>query len=185
VLCFGFGEEHEEIYSAIRHAASQGVLTFAAASNDGKNRPDGIAWPARNSDVICVHSGDGYGNPSAFTPAPSDNMRIMVLGECVTSAWPPHLESDDGQQMMSGTSCATPIAAGIAALILEYALGFLKPDEWRKLCRTDSMRRVLLAMGDRPEGSGYSWIRPWAWFEPNCDEAWVQREIKRAMLGSS
>ncbi|PYI08931.1 hypothetical protein BO78DRAFT_416230 [Aspergillus sclerotiicarbonarius CBS 121057] len=37
---------------------------FAAASNDGKNCPDGIAWPARHQKVIWIHPEDPWGNSS-------------------------------------------------------------------------------------------------------------------------
>ncbi|RSL50745.1 hypothetical protein CEP53_008700 [Fusarium sp. AF-6] len=86
VMSFGFGVRHEALESAIKHATVKDVLIFAAASNDCKNRPDEAAWPASRMDVFFVHSADGLGNPSTFTPSPQDNMRIMVLGESVQSA---------------------------------------------------------------------------------------------------
>jgi hypothetical protein len=178
VMSFGFGEEHEELYSAIQYAATKEVLMFAAASNDGKNRPDGVAWPASNVNVICVHSADGHGNPSAFTPAAQDSKRIMVLGECVKSAWPEHLQSANGHKLMSGTSCAAAIAAGIAALVLDYARGFLTPEEWTKLHRIGCMRKVFMSMADRTD-SGYDRIKHWNWFHPDVTEGWIQGEIKK------
>ncbi|KXH50685.1 hypothetical protein CSIM01_01534 [Colletotrichum simmondsii] len=81
VMSFGFNETVQIIADQIRRAVFQKVLIFAAASNDGKNRTDRIAWPAREEGVVCIHSGDGMGNPSRFTPAPEEDMRIMVLGE--------------------------------------------------------------------------------------------------------
>ncbi|KAJ0356322.1 hypothetical protein KNSL1_000030 [Colletotrichum chrysophilum] len=103
VMSFGFSINNDVLYQEIQDAARKGVLMFAAASNEGRNRPDGIAWPAREENVICVHSADGYGNRSTFTPSPMDNMRIMVLGECIKSAWPHHLGSRDNHRQMSGT----------------------------------------------------------------------------------
>ncbi|RSL89802.1 hypothetical protein CDV31_015804 [Fusarium ambrosium] len=132
VMSFGFGVRHEVLENAIKHATAKDVLIFAAASNDGKNRPDEAAWPASRMDVFCVHSADGLGNPSTFTPSPQDNMRVMVLGESVLSAWPSKFKVQGDQKHMSGTSCAAPIAAGIAAVVLDYARGFLSEDEWRQ-----------------------------------------------------
>ncbi|RSL48880.1 hypothetical protein CEP54_012688 [Fusarium duplospermum] len=43
VMSFGFGERHEALENAIKHATAKDVLIFAAASNDGKNRPDEAA----------------------------------------------------------------------------------------------------------------------------------------------
>jgi hypothetical protein len=180
-MSFGFGEEDESLYSSIQHAASNGVALFAAASNDGKNRPDGMAWPARDNNVICVHSGDGLGNPSIFTPDPQDGMRIMVLGECVNSAWPAGLNCKDGHRLMSGTSCAAPIAAAIAALILDYSRGFLTTQQWLRLRRVDSMRRLFHRMAGSGSRNGYWWIKHWAWFDPDKDEGWIKVEIKSAL----
>jgi hypothetical protein len=179
VMSFGYGEEHKILYDAIRHAAYNEVLMFAAACNDGKNRPGGVAWPAQDDSVICVHSGDGNGDPSGFTPAARDGMRIMVLGECVNSASPPHLKHAGDHHLMSGTSCAAPIAAGIAALILDYARGFLEQQEWEKLRRLKSMRRMFASMTDPDSRSEYRWIKHWVWFEPARDEGWIQGEIRR------
>jgi hypothetical protein len=173
-MSFGFDEEHPELYDAIQHAAHQNVLMFAAASNDGKNRPDGVAWPARHESVICVHSGDGNGNPSDFTPAARDNMRVMVLGECINSASPRHLKHVGDHHLMSGTSCAAPIAAGIAALILDYARVFLEQHEWEKLRRVQSIRRVFQLLKDSESRSEYWWIKHWALFDPKGDEGWIQ-----------
>lgn len=177
-MSFGFGEEHEELDSAIQHAAYHRVLMFAAASNDGKNRPDGVAWPAKDSSVICVHSGDGDGDHSTFTPSPQDSMRVMVLGECVKSAWPPQLQGSKDHRLMSGTSCAAPIAAGIAAIILDYARGFLDESEWKRLRRVASMRRMFESMKDKHSTDGYWWIKHWQWFDPNKSEGWIQGEIR-------
>ncbi|KAF1941676.1 subtilisin-like protein [Clathrospora elynae] len=165
VMSFGFGEEHEQLDNAIKHAAAKRVLMFAAASNDGKIRPDRVAWPAQDNNVIY----------------PQDSMRIMVLGECVNSAWSSQLKSDNDHNPMSGTFCATPIAAGIAALILDYARGFLTHEEWERLRRVSSMRRIFERMKDSRSRSEYWWIKYWAWFDPNRDEGWIQGEIRGAL----
>ena len=55
VMSFDFGEEQKSLRDAIKSAANNGVIMFAAASNDGKNRPDRVAWPARDMNVICVY----------------------------------------------------------------------------------------------------------------------------------
>lgn len=178
VMSFGFGEVHDQIYRTIQYAALKEVLMFAAASNDGKNRPDGVAWPASDGNVICVHSADGHGTPSTFTPDPQDSRRIMVLGECIKSAWPEHLQSVHGHKLMSGTSCAAPIAAGISALVLDYALGFLCLEEWQRLRRIGSMRSVFQSMTDRPS-SGYWWIKHWKWFDSKSSEGWIEGEVRR------
>ncbi|KAF4870778.1 Subtilisin DY [Colletotrichum siamense] len=178
VMSFGFFVNNDVLYQEIQDAARKGVLMFAAASNGGKNRPDGIAWPAREENVICVHSADGYGNRSAFTPSPMDNMRIMVLGECINSAWPRKLKSPGDHRQMSGTSCAAPIAAGIAAVVLDCARGFLSGQEFKSLCRVRSMRRMFEAMKDSGNSDGYWWIKHWTLFHEDRKDSWIQEEIR-------
>ncbi len=182
VLPFWFEEKNDDINRAIRHAAFNSVLMFAAASNDGKNRPDGVAWPARDSRVICVHSADGLGNRSKFTPDPQDGMRIMVLGEGIQSAWPPQPGSSEDHKPMSGTPYSALIAAGIAAMILDYARGFLSEAEWEKLRDRDSMLRLFDRMKSPYSTDGYWWIMHWRLFLQKTSEGWIQGEIRNAFL---
>lgn len=178
-MAFGFSERHTAIDKAIRYASYKGRLMFAAASNDGRNRSDDIAWPARDANVICIHSGDGNGTRSPFTPTSQDNMRIMVLGESVQSACPTHVDSS-GLRYMSGTSCAAPIAAGIAALILDYARGFLDDEQWQTLRRTDAMRNMFKRMRDENHAD-YWWIKPWKIFREDRTKEWIEGEIRAAL----
>lgn len=177
-MSFGFPSRNENLYRAIQHAAREGVLIFAAASNAGKNLPEGIAWPAREENVICVHSADGLGNRSTFTPSPKDNMRIMVPGEYIYSSWPEKLGSLDNLKYMSGTSCAAPIAAGIAAVILDYARGFLNDEDWKSLRRVSSMRRMFEELRDMHNTEGYWWIKHWTLFAKDRTTDWIQGEIR-------
>ncbi|KAH7176810.1 peptidase S8/S53 domain-containing protein [Dactylonectria macrodidyma] len=183
VMSFGFEDEQEPLSESVNYAARNNVLMFAAASNDGKNRPEEVAWPARDMHVICVHSAEGFGTPSTFTPGPQDNQKIMVLGECVKSAWPQRLTSPENHKLMSGTSCAAPIAAGIAAILLDYARGFLEDGEWKRFRRVDSMRRMFEKMRSPGSPSGYWWIRHWKLFDERQSEGWIQGEIRGALYG--
>jgi subtilisin family serine protease len=118
-MSFGFSEEVPVIRSALKNAEREGVILFAAAHNEGGNRD--IAWPARMSEVICIHATDGRGNPSPFTPtALTDSNNFSILGQAVKSYWPPGLKEPGNMIRKSGTSTATPIAAGIAAVVLGY-----------------------------------------------------------------
>jgi hypothetical protein len=82
---------------------------------------------------------------------------------------------------MSGTSCATPIAAGIAALILDYARGFLTQQEWERLRRVDYMRRMFERMRDPNPYTGYWWIKHWELFDSKRTEGWIRGEIRRIL----
>lgn len=117
-MSFGFPELEPTIDNALRHAAANDIILLAAASNSGIRHS--IAWPARAEQVICIHSLHGDGDHSSYTPnsRPQD---YGILGQAVSSYWPPHLNAGSSSVLRSGTSCAAPIAAGVAAIVLEYA----------------------------------------------------------------
>lgn len=107
------------IDKAIKYVFSQDVIMFAATSNNGANAD--VAFPASTHEIVIgINSADTWGNKSNFTPTilpRSEN--FSVLGEAVESSWPHHLKQGS-KQCRSGTSYATPIAAGIAANIIFY-----------------------------------------------------------------
>ncbi|KPM36021.1 hypothetical protein AK830_g10541 [Neonectria ditissima] len=118
-LSFGFPLYHETlrpILLALRKARDNGVLLFAAAGNEGGNYD--VSWPAKLPDVICVNAADSYGNMADFAQTDAPRRRIYTLGEGV-----PSCELDaKGEDAIhrSGTSFATPIAVGIAAIVLGF-----------------------------------------------------------------
>jgi subtilisin family serine protease len=136
-MSLGWKEDNDrQLRDAIDHAKRNNVLLFAASSNDGVR--GGMAYPARADEVIAIDAATGHGKSSGFNPPrDTDKTRFTVLGEAVRSTYPKDLESDElGWKRMSGTSCATPIAAGIAGLILEFA-------RQRPLCYDSSIEAHL------------------------------------------
>ncbi|KAF2185919.1 subtilisin-like protein, partial [Zopfia rhizophila CBS 207.26] len=66
-MSFGFRQNIDSIYEALRRANLQKVVIFAAASNDGNRLR--VAFPARCRDlVICMNSTDGSGGKSVYNP---------------------------------------------------------------------------------------------------------------------
>ncbi|KAL8365506.1 hypothetical protein RB595_004360 [Gaeumannomyces hyphopodioides] len=135
------------------------VLFFAAARNGGANQ--GVAYPASDSNVICVYSVDPDGQKSAFSPnAASHIPSIATVGGGVKSLWPQSLfpaDRDPNLKMMkhkSGTSFATPIAAGMAAMLMQYARLHLRPEDARHMTVKDKMVRVLEEIARYNCGSG-------------------------------
>ncbi|KAF5662958.1 peptidase S8 subtilisin kexin sedolisin [Fusarium heterosporum] len=128
-MSFGFQEEIPEISQAIGEAElkrQKRILFFAAASNSGGNRKE--MFPANHDAVISVRSTNSNGAFSDTNP-PADPHGPAVygtLGQDVPSAW---LCNVDGELSKSGSSVATAVAAGIAAMILAFAeAGFQSPD---------------------------------------------------------
>lgn len=94
-----------------------------------------MAFPASAMGIIAVNSATANGMPSGFNPrSTKDEKRLSILGEAISSAWittspdGETIANTDATRRMTGTSVATPIAAGIVALILEVAMIDI-PDE--------------------------------------------------------
>lgn len=157
-MSFGWPRWHDCVEEEIKTASSRNVILFAAASNSGLNKP--VAFPANCAPVICVHSANGFGVPSHFTPVPVDgDHNFAVLGEAVRSSWP--VSRGEGHEKRQwGSSTSTPILAAIAALVLEFVnqKPSLTANELR-LRSPKGITRVLLAMS--MNRYGYNIVMPW------------------------
>lgn len=117
-MSFGWPSyKDDELHEAIERAKQNKLLLFAASSNGSWRARGGVAYPAR---------ADGFGIPSKFNPPEGGDFRFTALGEAVRSAYPIHRGVMKGEKTpewrrISVTSVATPIAVGIAGLVLEFA----------------------------------------------------------------
>ena len=183
-MSFGIREYHEPMKTAISNALHNQTLMFAAASNDGANL--GRAFPAKYPGVFCIHSTDGNGNPSAFNPTADDkDVNFSLLGEQVYSHWPAGMNGhSESVNAMSGTSVATPIAAGLAASLLSFVhqqdqnmpAGTELLGQWLK--DVHSMDAVLKSMVRQRRGAGYDYITPHTLFDVGSSRSHVYSKIK-------
>jgi subtilisin family serine protease len=182
-MSFGLGNENREVEGALQRASMHGVLLFAAASNGGIN--DQIGFPARLPGVIPIYAADGKGNASDFNPPPKQHdANFSVLGEAVPVS---PLQKRQKQKWVSGTSFATPIAAAVAANILEFARQqqkewLLNKDEMAHLHRSEGMMTVFKAMGRAQDGMNF--LQPWTLFYPEKSLRRMTERIRSTLAES-
>lgn len=104
----------QSLHDAVDAAAASGVTVIAAAGNsgDGNSATNTVQYPAKYSSVIAVAATDSADN-TPYWSSEGAEVDVAAPGVDIRSTW------NDGQyHTISGTSMASPHAAGVAALLL-------------------------------------------------------------------
>ncbi|KAE8155310.1 subtilisin-like protein [Aspergillus avenaceus] len=149
----------DDIAQAINHAVSEWKVDIISMSFGIRQYSESIKTAISNAlhsqtlFVFCIHSTDGHGNPSLFNPTADDqDVNFSLLGENVASHWPAGKNGHNQRvNVMSGTSVATPIAAGLAASVLSFVRQQLQELEY---CGVDG-ERIIDPRHSGPAGGGW------------------------------
>lgn len=106
-MSFGITSDSAALRNAVA-AASRSALLVAASGNGGDATPN---YPAGYADVVSVAATDGRDERASFSTFNPD-VEVAAPGVDILSTW-----NDGGYRAISGTSMATPHAAGVAAVI--------------------------------------------------------------------
>ncbi|KAL7916498.1 hypothetical protein GGI35DRAFT_466092 [Trichoderma velutinum] len=161
VMPFAFPHSNEDIEDAIDDYHNK-VLLFAAASNKTDEK---LGFPACLPEVFCIYSNKTRTIQSQFCKlGKQGKYNFSTIGEDVKGAWPTGLTDGEAELRQSGTSCSTPIAAGAAALVLQFARqsGRGAVSRAKKLKNKSVMEKVLFeCMTEKQKSGVYNLIEPW------------------------
>ena len=112
---WGGGGFSQSLYDAIDHARQAGILFVAAAGNEAHDLDERESYPASYAvdNVLTVAATDNRDKLGIFSNYGERSVHVAAPGVRIWST-----VRDGGYASMSGTSMATPFAAGIAALML-------------------------------------------------------------------
>ncbi len=108
----GMPNDNYSVRMAVKRAGEAGILMFFASGNEGKN---GILYPAALPEGIAIGAVDAAKILAHFSNI-GTALDLVAPGVSIKSSW-----INGNYKEASGTSMATPIAAGVAALYLQKA----------------------------------------------------------------
>ncbi|MHA1813365.1 MAG: S8 family serine peptidase, partial [Candidatus Thorarchaeota archaeon] len=142
-MSLGGGDYDQAFDDAIDRAYDAGIVVVAASGNDGKGT---ISYPAAYDNAIAVGAIDSDHNLADFSNY-GPEQEIVAPGVDIYSTMPTYTVAlnywfmggySQNYDRMSGTSMATPMVAGVVALILS-ANPDLTPPEVRDILHTTSV----------------------------------------------
>lgn len=163
-MSFGkaFSPEKELVYDAIKYADSKGVLMFHAAGNDNKDLDYNTNYPsnfkdnemvsiAKNWITVGASSRDPQNLKASFSNFGTAKVDIYAPGTEIYSTIP-----DQKYRYAQGTSMASPVAAGAAALIWAYFPNMTSQQVKEVLFETVNVSDAVVKVGSEGDERKFS-----------------------------
>lgn len=130
-MSLGSSSDSQTLHDAVDSAYNAGIVIIAAAGNSGDGNPstNEVGYPAKYSSVVAVGATDVADNAPSWSST-GEEVEVAAPGVSVRSTW-----NNGSYDSISGTSMASPHAAGVAALILS-ANPNLSPEQVRSLMQS-------------------------------------------------
>ena len=128
-MSFGVEGRDRAMEAAIRDAYNLGIVMVAAAGNDGVNA---FSSPTDFKEVISVNASNSFNNPTYWSDY-GTYKDITAPGNLILSTMP-----GDDYDYMSGTSMASPVVAGVVALMLDANPSLTPAEVYNILCASTS-----------------------------------------------
>jgi hypothetical protein len=157
-MSFGWQYNDDDVGKWLYKAQEAGILMFASVANFGALSSQNSLYPARSPLVIAVDAADGLGEPASFNSSTETGdvmLRFTAPGQGVRGHNP--------ENRCNGTSYASPIAAGIAALVLEFAQQTPLAGDiaFKYLRKMDGMVRIFNKMSVQKTNPKFKFLVPW------------------------
>jgi subtilisin family serine protease len=158
VLPFGLPVYEPKIADCITKALQKDIICVAAAGNRGANAR--IAFPARMSGVIAIHSSDAHSNPSLFNATSLPGRKnFTTLGEAIPTNVDPIRDADI--RYRTGSSYSATLAASIVASVIAVVKNTLRFELYViQILQSPEGVEALLGLMSVSRG-GYDYFPPW------------------------
>jgi len=123
---WGSTQKSQALGDIIRKAYEEGILFIAAAGNASTNNDRSPHYPSNYPNVLSVAALDRNDQLASFSNYGPKSVAIAAPGVDILSTW-----LGNEYEEKSGTSMATPVVAGVAALVLAHEPN-LSVDELKK-----------------------------------------------------
>ncbi|MCK4588649.1 S8 family peptidase [Candidatus Woesebacteria bacterium] len=117
-MSLGTSSDIQSLHDAVDTAYNAGIVIVAAAGNsgDGNGTTNEVIYPAKYSTVIAV-AATRSDDSTPYWSAEGEEVEIAAPGASIRSTW-----KGGGYDTISGTSMASPHAAGTVALLLNTTI---------------------------------------------------------------